>query len=217
MDTSPAQVVFIKHAAAKEHPSMARVGIFAGVFDPVHAGHIAMALQAMQSANLDRLYFLPERKPVHKQGVTHFGHRVAMLKVALRPHPKFGIVELPDVSFSVKRTLPHLQQRFADDQLVFLFGSDRLLEVPLWPHSNRLLAEAELVVGLRNDSRQAVLLRQVEDWEQQPLALTVFRSFAPEVSSGKIREALYRQIAVRGLLQSVKKYSNKNWLYVSVS
>jgi len=195
---------------------MARVGIFAGVFDPVHAGHIALALQATEAAKLDKLYFLPERKPAHKQGATHFGHRVAMLQQALRPHPKFSIIELPDISLSVKRTLPQLQKRFKGEQLIFLFGSDRAVSIPQWDYADRLLQQCELVVGMRQGDRAADLKREIESWGQPPLALTTFRSYAADVSSGKVREALYRRASVRGLLQSVKKYSNKNWLYVSI-
>jgi nicotinate (nicotinamide) nucleotide adenylyltransferase len=175
-----------------------------------------MALQATETAKLDKLYFLPERKPAHKQGATHFGHRVAMLQQALRPHPKFSIMELPDISFTVKRTLPQLQKRFSGDQLVFLFGSDRAAGIPQWDYPEKLLKECELVVGMRQNDKARSLRREMESWGQPPRALTTFKSYAPDVSSGKIREALYRRASVRGLLQSVKKYSNKNWLYVSI-
>lgn len=42
---------------------MSRIGIYSGSFNPVHAGHIAFALQALESANLKTIYFLPERRP----------------------------------------------------------------------------------------------------------------------------------------------------------
>src|SRR5581483_3364510 len=89
---------------------MKRIGIYSGVFDPVHAGHIGFALQAVERAGLDKVYFLPERRPYHKQGVEHFGHRVAMLKRATRPHPALSVLELEDISFTVERTLPKLQK-----------------------------------------------------------------------------------------------------------
>src|SRR3982750_4185468 len=101
---------------------MARIGIYAGVFDPVHAGHIAFALQAGDKARLDKIYFLPERRPRHKQGVEHFGHRVAMLKRASKPHTKLDVLELEDISFNMERTLPRLQKKLKGEQLVFLFG-----------------------------------------------------------------------------------------------
>src|SRR4051812_33685276 len=129
---------------------MPRIGIYAGTFDPVHAGHVTFALQAMEAAGLDKVYFLPERRPRNKQHVEHFGHRVAMLKRAAQPHPQFEVLELVDVSFSVERTLPKLRQQFADDELVFLFGSDVVVSLQSWPKSELLLKDNELVIGLRH-------------------------------------------------------------------
>ena len=80
---------------------MARVGIYAGTFDPVHVGHISFALQSLTAANLDSIYFAPERRPRNKQQVEHFAHRVAMIKRAIRPYRKFAILELVDTSFSI--------------------------------------------------------------------------------------------------------------------
>jgi nicotinate-nucleotide adenylyltransferase len=153
---------------------VSRIGVYAGSFDPVHAGHISFALQALQAAQLDKIYFLPERRPRAKQHVEHFGHRVAMLRRAIEPHSQFGILELVDVSFSVERTLPELQQQFEGDELVFLFGSDVVSGFKDWPHVD-------------------------------------------QVSSGKVREALRKREPVSGLLKSVERYSDHNWLYVSLA
>lgn len=196
---------------------MPRIGIYAGTFDPVHAGHITFALQSLQAAQLDKVYFLPERRPRNKHHVEHFGHRVAMLKRAAAPYPQFGVLELVDVSFSVEKTLPELRQRFKGAELIFLFGSDILPRLQDWPKIDRLLLDNELVIGLReNDDRQK-LRHLVEAWPVPPKALTMFDSYAPEVSSGRVRDALRRRQPAPGLLTSVERYSDRHWLYVSLA
>jgi nicotinate-nucleotide adenylyltransferase len=192
-----------------------RIGIYAGTFDPVHAGHLAFALQALAAAKLDKVYFLPERQPRGKRHVEHFGHRVSMLKRAVAPYPEFGVLELDDVKFGVARTWPRLQQRFDGRQLVFLFGSDILAGLQAWPNVDRLLDGAELVIGLRRDDDRNSLHRLVEAWPAQPKALTMFTSYAPDVSSGRVRQALAKGQPAKGLLTSVERYSNRHWLYVS--
>lgn len=197
---------------------MTRIGIYAGTFDPVHAGHIAFALQSIEAARLDRVYFLPERRPRTKQQVEHFGHRVAMLKKAFAPHPKLKVLELVDVNFSVTRTLPKLREMFAGDQLVFLFGSDVVPGVAAWPNSQGLLQGNEFVVGLRDGDSREGIHKIIESWSPQPAAVTVFQSYAPDVSSRKIREALHlRKPAAKGTLKSVERYSDHHWLYVSLA
>lgn len=196
---------------------MRRIGIYAGTFDPVHSGHIAFALQAVQAAKLDEVYFLPERRPRAKQQVEHFGHRVAMLRRALSPHPQFEVLELVDVSFSIERTLPALQKRFPGSQLVFLFGSDVIPGLADWPRAERLLESGELVIGIRSLDDPARLREIIENWAIQPRMLTMFVSYSPEVSSGLIREALRSGQPVSGLLSSVERYSDNHWLYVSLA
>jgi nicotinate-nucleotide adenylyltransferase len=194
-----------------------RIGIYAGTFDPVHAGHVSFALQALRAANLDRIYFLPERRPRDKQHVEHFGHRAAMLRRAAKPYPEFDVLEMVDISFSVERTLLRLKEQFKGAQLVFLFGSDLVPGLSEWPKSEILLKSSELVIGLRNQDNREKIHEIVEGWPVQPLAVTMFASFAPEVSSGKIREALRRRRPAAGVLRSVERYSDRNWLYVSLT
>lgn len=196
---------------------MKRIGIYAGTFDPVHTGHIVFALQAVERANLDAVYFLPERKPRHKQGVEHFGHRVAMLKKAILPHPRFEVLEVDDVSFTIRRTLPALNQKFPHSELVFLFGSDAVLQLPSWEYSDKLLANNELAISIRSSDAINTIQAAVSGWQVLPKTLHIFDSSAPEIASSNIREALRSNQDAPGALSSVKRYSNQNWLYVSMS
>lgn len=196
---------------------MARIGIYAGTFDPVHAGHITFALQSLDAAKLDKVYFLPERRPRAKDHVEHFGHRVAMLKRAIKPHAKLDVKELVDISFSAERTLLLLRKEFKDDELVFLFGSDVAVKLADWPKAERLLKSGEFIIGLRSGSDRQNIHKVVECWPAQPPAVTVIESYAPDVSSGKIRLALRSRQQAQGLLKSVERYSDHHWLYVSLA
>ncbi|MDL2363318.1 MAG: hypothetical protein QFB86_02980 [Patescibacteria group bacterium] len=194
-----------------------RVGVYAGTFNPVHAGHIAFALQALATAKLDGIYFLPERQPRYKKGVEHFAHRLAMLDRALEPHPKLRALDLPDINFTVQRTLPRLQKIHPDDQLVFLVGSELLATLPGWPYSDQLLKQAELVIGLRGFDTAEDVDKELSVWKIQPKFTHIVQSYAPRISSTVIRDALRRKQRVQGLLHSVERYSDRHWLYVSLA
>lgn len=194
-----------------------RIGIYAGTFDPVHSGHIAFALQALHAAHLQTVYFLPERQPRGKSQVEHFGHRVGMLRRALKPHPKLDVLEMVDTKFTVKRTLPELNKDFPGAQLVFLFGSDVAQNLGDWPHAKQLLAAGEFVIGIRSRHNRADIRRAVEAWPVHPPSVTIFDSYAPAVSSGIVREALRNHDQAPGLLKSVERYSGQHWLYVSLA
>lgn len=194
-----------------------RIGIYAGTFDPVHVGHVTFALQSLEAARLDEVYFMPERRPRGKASPEHFGHRVAMLKRALEPHDRLRVLELVDVNFSVERTLPRLRQQFEGDELIYMFGSDVVPGLKAWPKADSLLKNSELVIGLRGADVREMIHEIVEAWPTQPKAVTIFESYAPDVSSGQVREALQARQPAAGLLKSVERYSDHNWLYVSLA
>jgi len=210
----PGQAGFPLAGAPGKTDGLPRVGIFSGTFNPVHAGHIAFALQTLEIAKLDKIYFLPERRPRDKKAVEHFAHRVAMLKRALKPYNRLDVLEFDDVSFSVGRTLPKLQHLFPGAELVFLVGSDVVLSMARWPLIGRLFENAELVIGMRHKQTVAAVKATIAAW-QDPPPVTLINSHAPEVSSSSVREALQTRKTTKGLLKSVARYSNHHWLYVS--
>lgn len=223
MVTSYVLLASTKPVVAKEHPLVARkrIGIFPGTFDPVHAGHLTFALQAISEARLDAVYFLPERQPRSKPTVEHFGHRTAMLTRAIRPHKKLGILELPDSYFDVQRTLPKLQKEFADNYLFFLMGSDTVLKMNSQDWSDEdlvnLMGKIGLVIGLRAGHQQALITQTLRELPMPPRVIRILDVPAKNISSSTIREACRMNKSVDGLLASVKRYARHNWLYVSLS
>lgn len=198
---------------------LTRVGLLSGTFDPVHAGHISFALEAVRQAELDVVYFLPERTPRRKEGVTHYAHRVAMLKLALRPYQKLKLLELPDKQFSVARTLPRLKERFKRDSLFQLIGSDtvELLvsqnAAQEWPGFDTYLDTVTLIVGVRTGVDKAHVRAKLDQLQPEGFIAT---DHAAEISSSTIRLAVSRGKVPKELLHSIRGYVKQHWLYASM-
>jgi len=192
-----------------------KIGIYSGTFDPVHKGHIAFALEAAKAASLDFIYFLPDVVPYNKQGVTHYGHRVAMLKLALIPYQSLRVLELADKHFTIARTLPKLQRLFAHDELHLLLGSDVLdgLRDGHWPHSERLLSTVRLIAGVRSGNELMRAKQILATIQPHGLAIETDR---PAASSRAIRLAIQDGQYHQESLDSLRAYIAKNWLYASV-
>lgn len=200
----------------KRAVSKPRIGVYAGTFDPVHAGHLSFALQAQVEANLDEVCFLPERMPRYKPVAEHYGHRVAMLKRAIEPHRNLSLVEVVDKSLTFSRTIPQLKRVFGDVQLVLLMGSDAFLNLPDWPDQHNFLNGCEFVVSVRGMHDVPQMLHVIQRLGLPPKKVTVIDSLQPELSSSQIRRAISLNQTVRGLLPSVQRYAAKQWLYVQV-
>lgn len=192
---------------------MKRIGIFSGTFDPVHKGHVAFALQALEQADLDEVYFAPEVKPRRKPHVTHYAHRVAMLKLATRSYKNLKVLELPDRYFTAQRTIPKLQAKFPKQRLVLLLGSDLFEHLANWSQIEVLLRHMGLVVGARGTYDVSEALQKLPHLPAQPLEFHVLDSIERQISSARIRQALCEGKAVKDLIPSIKSYAEKNWLY----
>jgi nicotinate-nucleotide adenylyltransferase len=192
-----------------------RVGIYSGSFDPIHSGHIGFALQAVHAANLDRVVFLPERHPRGKTGVTHYAHRLAMLRRALKAHKRLEILELPDRRF-YPRTIARLNAIYPQDNLLLLLGSDTVYSLGKWPQVGILLKRCGLIIALRESDQPLTISEKLGNLPIQPPEKCLLASPAPYISSREIRDALDANRAAPGLLSSVKAYSDEHWLYKQV-
>lgn len=194
-----------------------RIGIFSGVFDPVHNGHVSFALESLKQAKLDEVYFLVEAQPRRKDGVTHLAHRIAMVKLAIEPHPELNLLDLPDKQFSVAKTMPRLKQHFAGSTLVYLSGSDMLEHMPHWQLIDQMFSQMGLIVGLRQSSDIGQAQKLVKNLPAQPAELHIINSPNPTASSQQIRQAFIKGNKTDWLPASVQDYIKANWLYVAPS
>lgn len=194
---------------------MRKIGILSGTFDPVHSGHIGLALEALQAADLDKVYLLPEARPRGKEGVTHYAHRLALLKLALKPYPKLGLLEVADKQFTTTKTLPKIKKQLPKDAvLAFIIGSDVLegLAGGHWPASELLISQVTLVCGVRT-GREVTDAQKLMDGIQE--GGIVFASHRPHASSRDIRQALLLGKRHKDVLPSLESYIKQHWLYSS--
>lgn len=196
---------------------MQRIGIFSGTFDPVHKGHISFALQAAQTAKLDKIYFAPEVKPRRKSNVSHFAHRTAMLKLAAKPHARLEVLELPDAQFLPAKTTSRLKKVFPNDKLFLVLGSDLVNDLPNWPNYQSMLEHMGLVVGVREHADTIDVLQTINSLNKPLTEIHIIESSQPRLSSRQVRRAIEAGNKHEGLLNSVQRYISENWLYCSPS
>lgn len=192
-----------------------RIGIYAGAFDPVHNGHIQLALSAMKHAALDKVYFLVEPQPRHKQGVKSFEHRVEMVRLATHAHPKLGVLMLGQERFTIHQTWPVIQGRFEGASLFMLMGSDVFSRLSHWPDLAELAASTTFVVSLRTGGAGSFHdhLATIEKIWNTSLKTEVFESDLPSVASRTIRGTLRSGRLSKSLDPKVSDYIIQNHLY----
>lgn len=131
--------------------SQATVGVFGGTFDPIHIGHLAAVEDAAASLGLDRVLFVPNRIPPHKQNidVSPAEHRIAMVELSIADNFRFEMslieFERDGPSYTLD-TLRALREEVPEDDMVFLAGCDALDALHTWHEPETLLGEFSVVI-----------------------------------------------------------------------
>jgi len=61
-----------------------------GTFDPIHAGHLIVANEALHALNLTEVLFVPAARPWQKEPQVDAEHRLAMVQAAIAGEPRFS-------------------------------------------------------------------------------------------------------------------------------
>jgi nicotinate-nucleotide adenylyltransferase len=183
-----------------------KIGIYSGVFDPVHNGHIAFAEAATKAAGLDAVYFMVERTPRRKTDVTAYQHRIAMVRIATKSRTKLNVLEVQQPVFTVEETLPRLRQAFRDAQLYLLLGSDLFSFIDTWPGYEQLRSQVSFVVGLRGED--VVDRKLCNDTDK------IIASPLPHAASSRVRETVRQaQDTSEQIPRTVRAYIEIKELY----
>lgn len=189
--------------------AVGRLAVYGGSFDPVHAGHLAIARAALASGAADRVLFVPARvQPLKLDARPAPGAvRAEMLAAATSGEPRFAVstleLERPGPSYTLD-TLRALRQQQPHAHIVFLCGADQLANLPRWHRPHDVLAEFGLLVAERPGQPlvEAILARLAAAGFTAELLARVEPLAAPlhDISATAIRERIRRGEPVAGLV-----------------
>jgi nicotinate-nucleotide adenylyltransferase len=128
-----------------------KIGIFGGTFDPVHVGHLAIALAALESAHLDRVVFVPARRsPLKDRGpLAPADDRLAMLDAATKDESRFVVSRLELEREGPSYTVDTLEALKSEGDLFLILGSDALADIERWRSPDRIRSLATILVARR--------------------------------------------------------------------
>ncbi|MBI1194812.1 MAG: nicotinate-nucleotide adenylyltransferase [Gammaproteobacteria bacterium] len=130
------------------------IGLFGGTFDPVHLGHLRMALEVREALGLREVRFIPCYSPPHRDPADATPEdRLAMLKAAVADESGFVVdtreYDRDGPSYTVD-TLSSLRQELPGESLCLMMGMDAFVSLPGWSRWDRILDFAHIVVFHRN-------------------------------------------------------------------
>ena len=131
-----------------------RIGLLGGSFNPVHIGHLRLALEVGEKMELAEVHLVPAYIPPHKgRNVLPFEWRAEMLEQSIQGVDGLKInlmeKERSEPSYTYV-TLKSFLRRDPETELFFILGSLDLLTVPQWFKGKELPYLAHFVVADRH-------------------------------------------------------------------
>lgn len=190
-------------------------GIFGGTFDPVHYGHLKPAMEVKLALGLERMLFLPNRIPPHRETPwLSAEQRTRLLEIAIAPLPGFELdtreLEREGKSYMVD-TLASLRKDYPDDSLCLVLGMDAFAGLYQWHEWKKILTLCHLVVTERpgfcwpqEPEMQALEINRVTDpamLKQADVGKILLQSVSQlDISSSDIRQKLQAGQSARDLM-----------------
>lgn len=132
------------------------IGILGGTFDPIHHGHLRLALELYERLAMREVRLLLSARPPHRnQPVASPQQRLAMLHAAVADEPA---LQVDDREFRrggpsyMADSLRELREECGDSPLCLIMGMDAFLTLPTWHEWESLIHLAHMVVVSRPDT-----------------------------------------------------------------
>ncbi len=216
-----------------------RIALFGGTFDPIHAGHWAVARAAQRRFRLNSIHFIPNSRPPHKgrRALASFADRYAMVALACAGRQDFvaslaesgGGPTDRDVFYSVD-SVRRFKNKFraTNAHFYFLLGADSFLRISTWKNYKALLGLCDFIVASRpgfdiGALRLAIPPQMLASGgaknNSRVIALRrtsvyVLDTVSSAVSATRVRARLERKQSIHGLVPAyVEEYITKQALY----
>jgi len=153
---------------AVSEPSLARIGVFGGTFDPPHVGHLVTAVNVRHSLALDVVLLVVAGQPWQKEGVRVISpaeDRFALVEAAVAGVDgiEASRIELDHAGPSYTAdTLAHLAGVHAGAELFTILGDDAAAGLFTWSRWQEVVERSVMVVVDRPGKSEA--LPEGIDW-----------------------------------------------------
>ncbi|MCQ2087226.1 MAG: nicotinate (nicotinamide) nucleotide adenylyltransferase [Bacilli bacterium] len=128
--------------------------LFGGAFDPIHNGHINMALSAAKQIG-GEVIFIPSKVSVWKTKSVDAKSKKEMVELAIKDYDCFSMSDFElthkdNFVYSIL-TVRHFAELYPNDELYFLMGGDQANKFHLWSECETIAKLSQILVFPRKN------------------------------------------------------------------
>lgn len=196
-----------------------KIGLYGGTFDPIHFGHINLALQLRELCALDEVILCPANLSPLKQDEIPLAsafHRLKMCETAILDIPNFSVTDIElqrgGVSYTVD-TLSLLVKEFIDTDIFLLLSVEALASFHRWKDFEKIITMASPLIGYRSFFFEK-MIGSLPNEVKEKFKNNFIKTKEMDISSTDIRQRLKKGLYCGHLLPAkVLDYINENGLY----
>lgn len=181
-----------------------KIGIFGGTFNPVHKGHMKLAQYAIEELKLDKLLLVPNHISPYKlkQKTISGKDKLNMLSLVLEDKMEVCDFEIKrkNISYTID-TIKYLKNKYKNDELFFLLGSDNLPKLHKWEGIDEIASSVKIAVFKRE---KVINKKNIKKFNCLLLDNNLFYESSTKYRKGNLEEVDPR----------VAKYIAQNYLYL---
>lgn len=132
------------------HPSSQTIGLLGGSFNPAHAGHVHISMEARKNLGIHHIMWMvsPQNPLKSTRGMAPFQQRFQRAK-NMTKHYRF--IQVSDVEQHINTrytidTLRKLKKRFPHVQFIWLMGADNLATIHHWQEWEKIFEMVPVLV-----------------------------------------------------------------------
>lgn len=185
-----------------------KIGLFGGVFNPPHLGHLMIAQQVLDYTDIQEVWFLPNYGQLpRKPGVAPAADRLAMAKLLVLPKTNVSAIEIDNkLGGNTIDLLPFLPQ---EHSYTFIMGSDWLPGFTKWGKWEELITKLPFLVFPRDEYPPSPLYNNMTLLSHPNLVTS-------NISSTKIRARVATGLSIDQFVpEAVATYIKQHELYRS--
>ena len=196
------------------------IAVFGGSFNPPINSHVLLAKQILDKVQIiEKLIFVPVSTKYQKQELIEDKHRYNMLKIICQKEGKLEVSNIEmktDKQLYTIQTLDIFKEKYKENDIYFVMGTDNLKEVETWKEAERLLKDYKIIVLEREDDKLENIIKNSK-------LLTEYRNSLIKIdgidkiflSSTMIRDKIKNGENVEEFIdKEVLEYIKENKLYV---
>lgn len=195
-----------------------KIGILGGSFDPIHNGHLNMALKSYEQYALDEVWLIPNGNAPHKDSdkMADAKDRLAMCELVANEYPFIKTCDIEIVSKEYSYTyitVTKLKEIYPEHEFYFIMGADSLDYFDKWRKPEIISSVCKILVINRDEFSEEDMKQKISRINDIfPADISIVHCSKIDVSSTELRQKLDKA----DVLPSVYNYICEHDLYGNV-